>query len=367
MDHAYVIRRWSTHFETPESLRRAEPMKWVAMPNKHDGAGFARATKLKNPVAAFCGWYFIVQVASKMPVRGLLADLDGPIDAESLALKTRIPKTAFMTALAGFADEKIGWLLTVPWNEKLDFWANVAHLRINADVCAHLHTPDDARARRRTSAHKEKQEPVPRDARTSAHTTPTTAHTPADVRTNAHTPAKVQLHNSTEPHNTIPLPSPDGGQEAELQFDQAKEFLNAVFGREKRKWSCEEDQLLSSHLPIDRADADLISKWFRLAEDHPVFEKTKRKQELTTFLRDFNGELDKIRRFAPLFVQLNGANGAKKEPPAWRQTLRWLHGAQIILPDRFEQLGLDLRKEYEGNYPAFKETPDGKALGEPPR
>src|SRR5207245_11299793 len=75
-------------------------------------------------------------------------------------------------------------------------------------------------------------------------------------------------------------------------------------------------------ISIQAGDARLIRQWFRLGDDHPVFEKTKRKQELTTFLRDFNGELDKMRRFAPLFVLLNGSNGAKKEPPADRKSTR---------------------------------------------
>lgn len=362
MDHAYVIRRWSTHFETPESLRRGGPMTWVAMPNKHDGAGFARAAKVKNPVAAFCGWYFAIQVASKMPVRGLLADLDGPLDAESLALKTRIPKTSFMTALSVFADPKIGWLLTVPWDQNLDFWHNVKQLQATADLCAHVHTPDDARARRRTSPPRKKEGAPHGDVHTSAHSSPTDAHSPAVVRTTAQPSAKTQLQDSTEQDITIPLPSPEGGL-GELNFDAAKALLNEVFGREKRNWSREEDGLLADVVPIRAVDAVLIRAWFRLPEDHPVFERTKRKQELTTFLRDFHGENDKMRRFAPLFISMNGKNGAKKEPPLWRQTLRWVHSNEDLrLPAGFDELPADLKKEYAANYEQFAASDQAKDL-----
>ena len=83
-------------------------MNWVAVPNKHDGKGFRRLMRQKNAAAMYGCWHLILQVASKCPVRGVLADEDGPMTAESLELLTGIDAVVFAQSIAILMD--IGWL-----------------------------------------------------------------------------------------------------------------------------------------------------------------------------------------------------------------------------------------------------------------
>lgn len=105
----YRIKEWDEHFETAES-RKLKGTRWVPMPTKHDGKGYRRITQHNEAVAIFCAWNLIVQVASKMPTRGVLADSDGPLDAADLSAKTGFPSTIFETALPFLSSDSIGWI-----------------------------------------------------------------------------------------------------------------------------------------------------------------------------------------------------------------------------------------------------------------
>lgn len=106
---AYKIKDWDTHYEKAQ-VRRCKTMSWVAIPNKHDGKGFRRIAKHPDGVSIFGAWVLIVQVASKMPTRGVLADKDGPLTAEDLADKTGFPEKIFEKALKLLSQPRIGWL-----------------------------------------------------------------------------------------------------------------------------------------------------------------------------------------------------------------------------------------------------------------
>ena len=105
----YRIRNWKKHYEKAQS-RPCKRLSWVAIPNQHDGKGFRRVAQHEQSVEIFAAWVLIVQVASKMPERGLLADDDGPLTAEDLALKTGFPEAIFQTAFTVLIEPKIGWL-----------------------------------------------------------------------------------------------------------------------------------------------------------------------------------------------------------------------------------------------------------------
>jgi hypothetical protein len=109
MKPTYRIKDWDDHFETAES-RKLKSTRWVPMPTKHDGKGYRRITQHNEAVAIFCAWNLIVQVASKMPTRGVLADSDGPLDADDLSAKTGFPSAIFATALPFLSSESIGWM-----------------------------------------------------------------------------------------------------------------------------------------------------------------------------------------------------------------------------------------------------------------
>jgi hypothetical protein len=80
------------------------------VPNKHDGKTFKRISRHPRAVEIFCGWNLILQVASKMPTRGILFDSDGPLDAMDLADKTNFPVECFEIALEVLVKPEYGWM-----------------------------------------------------------------------------------------------------------------------------------------------------------------------------------------------------------------------------------------------------------------
>jgi hypothetical protein len=105
----YRVREWEKHFENSES-RKVKNLAWVPVKNKHDGAGYRRVAALPNSVQVFCGWSLIVQVASRMPTRGVLRDDDGALDPADLAAKTGYPESVFRAAFEALTHPKIRWL-----------------------------------------------------------------------------------------------------------------------------------------------------------------------------------------------------------------------------------------------------------------
>jgi hypothetical protein len=103
----YRIRDWDKHFETFES-RRIRHTTWVPFPVKHDGKGFRRLMAMRRGFEHYAAWVLIVQVAAKCPVRGTLADGDGPLTPADLAVKTGGPAGIFEKALSALVE--IGWL-----------------------------------------------------------------------------------------------------------------------------------------------------------------------------------------------------------------------------------------------------------------
>jgi hypothetical protein len=106
----WQIRNWAKRYETPECRKIKGKLKWVATPNKHDGKSFSKLRKLENRVPVFCAWNLILQIASKMPERGILADEDGPLDIEDMENMTGFPREIFEQALNALSQGKIRWL-----------------------------------------------------------------------------------------------------------------------------------------------------------------------------------------------------------------------------------------------------------------
>ena len=42
VEPVYRVRDWDTHFERSQSRKISGPLKWVAIPCKHDGKGLRR-------------------------------------------------------------------------------------------------------------------------------------------------------------------------------------------------------------------------------------------------------------------------------------------------------------------------------------
>lgn len=112
MNALYRIRDWENLYETAET-RKLENLRWVPIPNKHDGLGFRRLAQQRNRCELLGAWLLIVQVASKgrRGQRGVLARDGQPLDIEDLALMTGFPAPVFKDALTFFSDPKQGWLI----------------------------------------------------------------------------------------------------------------------------------------------------------------------------------------------------------------------------------------------------------------
>lgn len=117
----YRIRDWDkAGFEVSQNSRTRGPLKWVAIPTKHDGKGFRRLMRHKEGAAFFGCWCLIVQVAAKCPNRGVLSDDDGPLSSSDLHLKTGAPEELIERALK-FLHVEVGWLETVDTGQQPAF------------------------------------------------------------------------------------------------------------------------------------------------------------------------------------------------------------------------------------------------------
>lgn len=112
MSVTYKIKDWDKHFENHES-RKVKRSYWVAIPNRHDGKSYRRIASHPDGVAVFAAWILILEAASKMPERGVLADEDGPLDADDLSAMTGFPATIFEAAFRLLTEIRVGWLEAV--------------------------------------------------------------------------------------------------------------------------------------------------------------------------------------------------------------------------------------------------------------
>lgn len=105
----YRIRDWDRVFEKSQN-RKVRKLSWVSVPNRHDGAGFRRLMAFQRGVEAYGAWLLIVEVASRLPTRGTLANENGALDCEDLSAKTGAPAAVFRRAIALLQKPGIAWL-----------------------------------------------------------------------------------------------------------------------------------------------------------------------------------------------------------------------------------------------------------------
>lgn len=108
----YRIVDWEKHFEISQS-KRAGKITWVAVPNKHDGKTFRRIARHPRAPELYAAWQLLVQVASKMPTRGVLRDEDGPTRSVDLADMTGFPQCIFDLAFDVLSTREFRWLEVV--------------------------------------------------------------------------------------------------------------------------------------------------------------------------------------------------------------------------------------------------------------
>lgn len=147
----YKIRDWKSNFESYESKRVKKLLNWVAMPTKHDGKSFRRLMRIDPSGALFGAWCILVQVAAKCPVRGILADSDGPLSAQDISDKTSLSIEVIEMALTKLSSPEISWLesdnLVLPSEElKEENTKNNTHIQVPADVRENAGTAAEMRA-----------------------------------------------------------------------------------------------------------------------------------------------------------------------------------------------------------------------------
>ena len=109
----YRIKDWDAHFENSRT-RQMDAMRWVPVPNKHDGDGLTALLDHRDAAAHYGAWHMILQVASKCRTRGtLLRDNGQPHDAKSLARMTRLPATVFEKVIPRLVGPDVAWLEVV--------------------------------------------------------------------------------------------------------------------------------------------------------------------------------------------------------------------------------------------------------------
>jgi hypothetical protein len=99
MKPTYSIVNWAEIYENNRS-RELVNMRWVPIPNCHDGDGYIDLVDRKNGAALFGAWIAIVQLASRCKVRGVLTrDSGEPHDSKTIARVTRISEAIIEEAL----------------------------------------------------------------------------------------------------------------------------------------------------------------------------------------------------------------------------------------------------------------------------
>ncbi len=113
----YSVRDWNLTFEVAQSRKVTGPHAWVAMPTKHDGKIFRKIMARTDGLVIFAAWVLIIEVAAKCPIHGQLSDVDGPLTAADLNLKTGCPSEAFETALNVLSSKDFGWIDAKEWED----------------------------------------------------------------------------------------------------------------------------------------------------------------------------------------------------------------------------------------------------------
>jgi len=112
----YQVKDWDNNFEKAES-RRVKTMSWVPIPTKHDGSGFRRVASHNRAGDIFAAWILIVEIAAKMPTRGLLVKDGRPLTPKDLHFRTGFPEDIFFIALEELSKPEIGWIEKVAGDE----------------------------------------------------------------------------------------------------------------------------------------------------------------------------------------------------------------------------------------------------------
>lgn len=104
---AIAIKGWDTLYENSET-KKYKHLKWVPIPNKHDGTGWAELWNLRKAPEIFAAFIIMLEIASKCPKRGVIHKDGVSYGPKEMALKSRAPESIFVDAIPALI--KIGWI-----------------------------------------------------------------------------------------------------------------------------------------------------------------------------------------------------------------------------------------------------------------
>jgi hypothetical protein len=104
----FKIKQWNERYENNRS-RTVADLRWVPIPNSHDGEGFATIMAHKDAAEIYTAWILMLQVASRCHPRGSLVRSDGTcLSVASLAIRTRAKREWFEKAIPALL--QVGWI-----------------------------------------------------------------------------------------------------------------------------------------------------------------------------------------------------------------------------------------------------------------
>jgi hypothetical protein len=105
----YIIKNWCRQYETAET-RKLKRLNWIAVPTDTSDKIYRRITRLENGAEVLGIWLSILEVASKMPERGVLKDKDGDLNFQDFEDIGGFPAEKYQMAVEILASDKIGWI-----------------------------------------------------------------------------------------------------------------------------------------------------------------------------------------------------------------------------------------------------------------
>lgn len=312
-------------------------------------------------------WCAVVQAASKMPVRGLLADLDGPLSPDDIATKISATTEEVERMIAIVSEPRIDWIEQVKWDEDVSFKENIADLTETRQIpdfpFMRDGNPSDMKRNRQTVG----QQAAPRRENVQAcGKSVTRAGNPSGVNGN-------RLHNITEQNRTGPSAVSLSGRPSQqriVDVDEAKRIIceKILNGKDPaRPWSDDAKARLAElcgagdppGIPLQEIEDIAFYRSLEKCDDVPELKARRDPITETTLMNFWGDEAYRAAEYRKKYWAGRNGSSQKKEPVRWREFFRWKYSDDVVLPQFFAELSRDLQSEYERDFQTFK-TKDEK-------
>lgn len=113
MSSAYRIIKWDENHSNHEQKRSGG--KWIRCGTSFDSLGLRKLLSETRGLEYFGAYILLSELAAKMPTPGVLANEQGPLDADSIALVTGATTKRLDAALTRLQKPDLGWI------DKIDY------------------------------------------------------------------------------------------------------------------------------------------------------------------------------------------------------------------------------------------------------